>query len=346
MQLVLSNKAIVEYFKREYKQLGCLTFEGTTPQSLNDLPFDPANLESAIASSVGSFYTEDVIVIENSANSETLLSYNIEEVPKSQYVSFQYIPRDLLPMREEGTVCAFAKVYVGEDDWRPFGNVIAKQHINTLLPVAGGNGGGLVWYLSDYSWTYFEFAKPISIDFLEMTRSRYNGTTKLCLQYYNESTGMWEDITGRGIDESTANLPWSGSPDNEMYKLTYVGGYQYHMEFKNPVTTQKLRIRSAEVENPTQANAETFRTMYNFSVTTKTDMTDIERDVTPTWGIAYGWDGTNKRDPSLPYGNPFFIFEIGANGDLVTNQATFNPRDVDLFDVSSSPMQISTKQLT
>lgn len=343
MNLLLSSNAPVFTLKKHFARIGVLMFEGTPPTALDSLPFDPNDLASVMENAVGSFYTDPINVEYDTENSNAVASFPVKSVANRQLASFQHIPASIAEYSDEFNR-PVAKIYGEKDDLRQIGDFISRQHAST--PYFQSSGDRWDWYLSEYLWTYFEFAKEIEVNQLIMGRGRYQGTTDLTLQFLDPEDGVWKDITLRDLADDLKNIEWSGNYNASYGRLIYGGSYEYKFTFTNPVTAKKLRMRSSNispVDNPT-----TMRQMRSVSFGTTTDLSDIERDITPTWGIAYGWNGTLTGDLESKVRNPYFIFEFGDSTDgkdFELSTLTFDPKLTGPQDLTVTPISIKINPL-
>tara|TARA_Y100001963_G_C6774685_1_gene446724 strand:- start:225 stop:1274 length:1050 start_codon:yes stop_codon:yes gene_type:complete len=329
MKPILSCRAVSDYVNTEFKIISCLLFEGEMPTDANNLGFNPKNLGDASRSACLSFFSG---VSTDSRDPDTKqISHTFNIVPPSitTQAHFQPIPANLLHSWAEYTKVN-ARCYIDDENPRNFGAFIAKNQISA--PKYGSQGAMNIFYLNTYYWTYFEFTKAIEIKDIHMVRHRYSGTDSVALEYFDEVEEQWKDITGNDIESGRKNIHWSGPLTNSAYSVTYGGTnnhtwYPYRVIFTNPVTAKKIRVRAAVDANPSPATARDY-TMYNFSVGTTSDVTDIEREITPTWGIAYGSLKSEGATENVER-NPYCIFSIGSEdsgADLEITQTTFDPK--------------------
>ena len=167
------------------------------------------------------------------------------------------------------------------------------------------------------------------------------------IQFLDPEDGVWKDITLRDLADDLKNIEWSGNYTASYGRLIYGGNYEYKFTFTNPVTAKKLRMRSSSISpdgNPTK-----LRQMRSVSFGTTTDLSDIERDITPTWGIAYGWTGALLGNLESKVRNPYFIFEFGDSvdgKDFELSSLTFDPKLTGPQDLTVKPISIKINPLT
>lgn len=326
---------------KRFNRIGCVLFEGQQPASLEDLPFDVNDLGSVLENAVLSFYTDVNLTVVDSDDHKMVQRYNVKSVSVDQIAHYQQV--------SSGEVLALnynypsIKMYGEVNDVRPIGDFVSRQHISR--PIVHGGTSFWAWYVNGYYWTHFELPKEMEVNEITMYRDRYYGAAALTIQYLDSSTGEWKDITGQGQGDSDLSINWSSVYENDYIKFEYFGNYRYKATFKNPVTTTKLRVRIAgDTSNP--ANKSVNKYMGSFSVGTTTDLSDLNQDITPTWGIAFGW-ASDTLDEGWQDKNSHFLFSVGSdtNAELKLSQATFDPKTIEISTIVDIPLEIKTDDL-
>lgn len=349
MEFLFSQTAVASFIKDRMNSVNIALFEGTPPTSLASLPFNPLDVEDVLKNAVLTAVSENVGVTYDPDNKRSLISFDIYDNDlQERYASYQYIPTEALRWNNgynRPVVKVFTRELDGIPDERTIAYMLGRQRLSA--PAYGSAGGHYSWGMSEFHWTYFEAPKEILLDELIFTRNRYSGTGDITLQYLDPADGVWKDPTGQGLTENDKNLNWAGNYENEFVDFNYAGTnnntmYPYQVIFKNPVTTKLLRMRSAS-SPAVPENKSVFRTMYNFSIGTTTDLSDVGRSISPTWGIAYGYKSSryNLLDIKKDF---YFVFEITSEaegGDLPLSSLTFDPKEVSLGSLNTQPLSFS-----
>lgn len=326
MKQLTSTTAGRIFVGKHFQRVAVVLFEGTPPATIEDVPFDVKDLGAVLADAKYAFYTDVFTLTGNEASNAIDVNYATKSLTREEHISnFQFLPQDVITYND-GYNRPFMKMYGDIDDERSIGDFLSRNSISSGY--YGSTGVSFPWYMSERFWTYFEAPKEIEINRLTMSRDRYQGSSRINLQYWDDVEGAWKDITGRDIPDDSYNYNWAGNYTTSWGDtFTYAGNYAYQLTFGNPVTTKKLRIRSgldAPVEGTSNA-----RLMRNFCISTNTDLSDLDVNITPTWGLAFPWESKLEISDDALVSNLCSLITVGAVGsgsDVELTNTTFDPK--------------------